>query len=556
LPVNRRPPAFRWQKNRSGSHLAKGCGAIYFEMVMAGERAGANVSFWERTAEKFSTEPLQQDTTADVCVIGAGIAGVTTAYLAARDNRSVVLIDDGPVGGGMTGRTTAHLVNAIDDRYMDLEKFLGEECARLTAESHTAAVDCADRIVREHNINCDFERLDGYLFLPPGGSVTELMQELEAIHRAGLATVERADSLPNTKITSEAVLRFPGQAQFHPLKFVNGVARAIVDSGGEIFTGTRVVSVEDGDQVKVKTADGHTITARAAVVATNCPINDRVVIHSKQAPYATFAIGLRVIRPIEHALFWDTAQTAEAEKQEIGPVPYHYVRFARDDQGDVLIVGGEDHKTGQAEDCAHRFVKLEAWARDRFPFVGEMTDHWSGQVMETVDGVAYIGRNPGDQNVFVVTGDSGNGITHGIIAGMLIVDLIAGRENSWAKLYDPSRKTLKPRALADYVAENANVAAQFRDYITPGSAKTMDDIRPGQGAVLRHGLKKIATYRDPNGNLHAFAAVCPHLGCVVRWDACEKTWDCPCHGSRFDALGCVVNGPAVSDLERVEVPRA
>jgi len=523
-------------------------------MDTPGERTGRNRSFWERTAEKFSTAPLQQDITADVCVIGAGIAGVNTAYLGARENRSVVLIDDGPVGGGMTGRTTAHLVNAIDDRYIDIEKFLGEECARLTAESHTAAIDCADRIVSDHNIDCDFARVDGYLFLPPGGSVTELMEELEAIHRAGLVRVERVDSLRNTKINSDAVLRFPRQAQFHPLKFLNGVAGVIVDSGGKIYTGTRVVSVEDGERVKVKTADGHTITARAAVVATNCPINDRVLIHSKQAPYATYAICLRVTRPVEHALFWDTAEAAEDEKQKIGPVPYHYVRFARDEQGDVLIVGGEDHKTGQAEDCAQRFAKLERWARERFPFVGEITDHWSGQVMEPVDGIAYIGRNPGDKNVYVVTGDSGNGITHGILAGILINDLIAGRENPWTKLYDPSRKTLKPRVLADYIAENANVAAQFRDYVTPGSVKSVDEIKPGQGAVLRDGAKKIATYRDENGNLHAFSAVCPHLGCVVRWDACEKTWDCPCHGSRFDALGCLVNGPAISDLERVDVP--
>jgi glycine/D-amino acid oxidase-like deaminating enzyme/nitrite reductase/ring-hydroxylating ferredoxin subunit len=521
---------------------------------MATRGESATRSFWERTAQKFSTAPLQQDITTDVCVVGAGIAGVTTAYLAAREKRSVVLIDDGPVGGGMTARTTAHLVNAIDDRYMDIENFLGEECARLTAESHTAAIDCVERIVREHKINCDFERVDGYLFLPPGGSVTELMKELEAIHRAGLAHVERVDSLPNTKINSDAVLRFPRQAQFHPLKYLNAVARVIIDSGGKVFTGTRIISVEDGDGVKVQTADGYTITAQAAVVATNCPINDRVVIHSKQAPYATYAICLRVTRPVEHALFWDTAETAEDEKQEIGPVPYHYVRFARDEEGDVLMVGGEDHKTGQAEDCAQRFAKLEHWARDRFPFLGQVTDHWSGQVMEPVDGVAYIGRNPGDKNVYVVTGDSGNGITHGTIAGMLIVDLIAQRENPWAKLYDPSRKTLKPRVLADYIAENANVAAQFRDYITPGSAKSADEIKPGEGAVLRDGVKKIATYRDENGNLHAFSAVCPHLGCVVRWDACEKSWDCPCHGSRFDAFGCVINGPAVSDLKKVEVP--
>src|SRR3982751_5824210 len=208
-----------------------------------GERTGELISFWERTGKKFPSTPLTENLTTDVCVIGAGIAGVTTAYLLAGERKNVVLIDDGPIGSGMTGRTTAHLVNAIDDRYLDIEKFLGEECARLTAESHTAAIECADRIVREHAIECDFERVDGYLFLPPGGSVKELMEELEAIHRAGLVTVERADSLPNTKITSDAVLRFPRQAQFHPLKFVNGVAGAILDSGGKIFTGTRVISV-------------------------------------------------------------------------------------------------------------------------------------------------------------------------------------------------------------------------------------------------------------------------------------------------------------------------
>jgi glycine/D-amino acid oxidase-like deaminating enzyme/nitrite reductase/ring-hydroxylating ferredoxin subunit len=523
-------------------------------MESVGERSGANPSFWERTARKFSAAPLQEDIRTDVCVIGGGIAGVITAYVAAREHRQVVLVDDGPLGGGMTGRTTAHLVNAIDDRYLDIEKFLGEECARLTAESHTSAIDCAEQIVREHNIDCDFERLDGYLFLPPGGSATELMEELEAIHRAGLRDVARVDSVPNTSINSDAVLRFPRQAQFHPLKFLNGAARMIIELGGRIFTGTRVVTVNDGDRVKVKSAEGHSVTAQAAVVATNCPINDRVVIHSKQAPYSTYVIGLRVTREVEHALFWDTALTAEDEKQEIGPVPYHYVRLARDEHGDVLIVGGEDHKTGQAEDFEQRFARLERWTRKRFPFVGEITDRWSGQVMEPVDGVAYIGRNPGDKNVYVVTGDSGNGITHGILAGPLIVDLIAGRENRWTKLYDPSRKTLKPRVLADYIAENANVAAQFRDYVTPGSVKSLDEIKPGEGAVVRDRIKKTAMYRDEDGKLHAFSAICPHLQCIVRWDACEKTWDCPCHGSRFDAFGRVLNGPATSDLEHADLP--
>jgi Rieske Fe-S protein len=228
------------------------------------------------------------------------------------------------------------------------------------------------------------------------------------------------------------------------------------------------------------------------------------------------------------------------------------VRFARDEKGDVLIVGGEDHKSGQAEDFERRFSKLERWARRHFPFLAEIVDRWSGQVMEPVDGVAYIGRNPGDKNVYVVTGDSGNGMTHGVIAAMLITDLIAGHQNPWADLYDPTRKTLNHVVIADYVAENANVAAQFRDYVTPGMQPTAAEIGRGDGKILRDGAKKIALYRDENGTVHTFSAVCPHLKCIVRWDACEKTWNCPCHGSRFDALGHVLNGPAVSDLESVE----
>ncbi|MEY2479910.1 MAG: hypothetical protein QOI04_837 [Verrucomicrobiota bacterium] len=516
-----------------------------------GERAGASISFWERTAKKFRTQPLAENLTADVCVIGAGIAGVTTAYLLARQDRHVVLIDDGPVGGGMTGRTTAHLVNALDDRFYDLEEMLGEECSRLCAESHSAAIDRIEAIVNEEKIDCDFEQLDGYLFLPPGGSVTDLKRELEAANRAGLA-VERVDRIPTGKFNTDGVLRFPRQAQFHPLKYLNGVAKAIVGRGGRIFTGTRVAKIEDGERVKIETAEGHTITAQAAVVATNSPINDLLVIHSKQAPYATYVIAMRVKGKVEHALCWDTAQTAEDEKQTLGPVPYHYVRFAREEEGDVLIVGGEDHKSGQAEDFEKRFAKLERWTREHFPMAGEITDRWSGQVMEPVDGVAYIGRNPGDKNVYIVTGDSGNGMTHGTIAGILIVDLISGRENPWAKLYDPARKTLKPIVVADYVAENANVAAQMRDYVTSGDEPSAEKMKPGEGAILRDNLKKIAAYRDEKGALHTFSAVCPHLKCVVRWDGFEKTWDCPCHGSRFDALGRVLNGPAISDLEPIE----
>src|SRR5947208_2492042 len=465
-------------------------------MPQPGECAGANPSFWERTAQKFYTAPLTENLTTDICIIGGGIAGVTTAYMLVCEGRDVVLIDDGPVGGGMTGRTTAHLVNALDDRYYELEKTLGQKFSRLSAESHTAAIDRIEKIVADETLDCDFARVDGYLFLPPGGSVTDLKHELDAAHRAGLREIERVDRIPVGEFKTDGVLRFPRQAQFHPLKYLNGLAPATTDRGSRIFTGTRVVKVEDGDYVRIETSKGHSIRAQAAIVATNCPINDRLVIHSKQAPYATYVLGLRVSHETEHSILWDTAMTAEDEKQTLGPIPYHYIRFARDEQGDVLIVGGEDHKSGQGSDFEARLAKLERWTRDHFPFVGEITDHWSGQVMEPGDGIAYIGRNPGDKNVFVVTGDSGNGMTHGTIAGILITDLICGRENPWTKLYDPSRKTLQPTAVADYVAENANVVAQLRDYVTPGDEPDAEKIQSGRGAILREGEIGRASCRE------------------------------------------------------------
>jgi Rieske Fe-S protein len=217
-------------------------------------------------------------------------------------------------------------------------------------------------------------------------------------------------------------------------------------------------------------------------------------------------------------------------------------------QEDVLIVGGEDHKTGQEDDGADRFSRLEAWARQRFP-MGTVEFRWSGQVIEPVDGLGYIGRNPGDKgHVFVATGDPGHGMTHGTIAGMLISDMILGRPNDWERLYDPSRKSL--RSAAEYVRENVNVARQYVDYVTPGEVRSEADIRPGEGAVIRHGLRKLAVYRDEAGALHRASAVCPHLGCIVHWNSLERTWDCPCHGSRFSVDGAVLNGPALGGLER------
>lgn len=511
--------------------------------------SGQTTSVWMRTAETPTQPALAENTRADVVVIGAGIAGMTTAYLLAREGKSVVVLDDGPIGGGMTQRTTAHLVNALDDRYYELERLHGERGARLAAESHTVAIDRIEAIVNEEKIDCEFERLDGYLFVPPNDSKQELEDELKAAHRAGLTEIEFAERAPIKDFDTGRCLRFPRQAQFHPLKYLTGLAEAIKRDGGRIYTGTHASKIEGGKEAHVETESGHVVTAGAIVVATNTPVNDRVAIHTKQAPYITYVIGARVPRgSVERALYWDT------------PDPYHYVRLEsvseEDGKGsgkeyDILIVGGEDHKTGQADDANKRYAYLERWTRTRWPMIEAIEYRWSGQVMEPIDGLAFIGRNPMDaDNVFIATGDSGNGMTHGTIAGILLTDLIQGRDNEWAEIYDPSRKTLK--AAGEFAKENLNVAAQYTDYVTPGDVDSVDEIKPGEGALIRRGLSKVAAYRDEAGVLHERSAVCVHLGCIVDWNSKEKTWDCPCHGSRFDAHGTVFQGPANKNLEPVE----
>ena len=497
--------------------------------------SGATTSLWMATAEIPSRPQLAKDMTADVCVVGAGIAGLTTAYLLADEGRSVVVLDDGGIASGETSRTTAHLVTALDDRYFALENLHGEKGARLAAESHRAAIDRIEAIVAREKIDCEFERLDGYLFAPPGESSDVLDKELAAAHRAGLTEVERVARAPLQAFDTGPCLRFPRQAQFHPLKYLDALARAIEEKGGRIFNKTQADGFKDGAPGQVTTGKGPVVSAGATVVATNTPVNDWVEIHTKQAAYRTYVIGLRVPKgTVTRALYWDT------------PDPYHYVRLQNADKDEVLIVGGEDHKTGQADDARERFERLEAWTRERFPAAGEIEFRWSGQIMEPVDGLAFIGRNPGDKNIYVVTGDSGNGMTHGTIAGILLTDLIRGLKNDWESLYDPSRISLK--AATEFARENLNVAAQYGDYATGGDVETVRAIAPGTGALIRDGLKKVAVYRDTTGALHKRSAICPHLGCIVDWNSIEKTWDCPCHGSRFDGYGRVLNGPANTGL--------
>jgi glycine/D-amino acid oxidase-like deaminating enzyme/nitrite reductase/ring-hydroxylating ferredoxin subunit len=505
--------------------------------------SGQTTSIWMTTAQEPESAPLSENMHADVCIVGAGIAGMTTAYLLTRAGKAVIVLDDGHIGGGMTERTTAHLCNAIDDRYFEIEHLHGEKGAMLVAESHTAAIDRIEAIVVEEGIACEFERLDGYLFVPPDDSKDVLERELKAAHRAGLTDVDHVGRAPIDGFDTGMCLRFPRQAQFHPMKYLDGLKHAIERNGGHIFTETHAGKIEGGANARVEANSGFAVTADAIVIATNTPVNDIVTIHTKQYSYTTYVIAARIPRgSVTRALYWDTDD------------PYHYVRVqsvsARDgDEYDLLIVGGEDHKSGQADDGDQRYANLEGWARERFPMIERIEMRWSGQVMEPVDGLAFIGRNPGDPpNVYIITGDSGMGMTHGTIGGILVTQLIVGGPCPWESLYDPSRITL--RTSLRYARENINVAVQyFEGYLSGGDVDSPEEIAPGEGAIVRRGIAKVAVYRDEDGTLHERSAVCPHLGGIVSWNTSERTWDCPCHGSQFDCYGKVITGPANSDLE-------
>jgi glycine/D-amino acid oxidase-like deaminating enzyme/nitrite reductase/ring-hydroxylating ferredoxin subunit len=488
-------------------------------------------------------ESLVADTETGICVVGAGIAGLMCGYLLASEGHSVTVLEANVAAGGETSRTTAHLSFALDDRYYELQKLFGESGAKLAFESHARAIDVIDEIVLRRQIDCEFTRLDGYLFGSPADRENVLEKELAAASRAGLA-VERLERAPLPGFDTGPCLRFPNQAQFNPLRFAASLAESIVGLGGKIYTETRVAHVHGGSRPRVQTRHGQTVRADAVIVATNTPINNNLTIHARQSPWRTYALAASIPwEAVPRALYWDTLD------------PYHYIRLksastpANRDGNDILIVGGEDHRQGDAEDEGRHFEWLEQWTRERFP-IQDVEDRWSGMVFEPADSLGLIGRDNSEQNVFIATGDSGHGMTHGVIAGLVLTDLVQGRRNEWAKLYEPSRITI--RAASEYARDNADVVAGLAGLVTPGDVASKEDIAPGTGAIVRKGLSKQAVYRDPSGAFFQYAAICPHLGCIVSWNPAEETWDCPCHGSRFDIHGKVLRGPATADLNEVE----
>lgn len=495
-------------------------------------------SFWMQNSSPIPASPLSEDAEADVAVIGGGIAGLSIAYELSRHGRSVILIDRGEIGRGMTARTTAHLASELDDYYHELMSVRGADQARLYHQSQVAAINRVETIVKEAGIDCDFARVDGYLIAASLGDDEVLQKEYDACRELDVG-VEWAARAPIPGIDSGRALRFAGQARFHPLKYLHGLARAITSAGGRLCSNTAYVSAEEeGDGVVIATERGPKIRARAAVFATNSPVNDKVAIHSKQLPNRTYAIAGSVPEgSVEDALIWDTLEA------------YHYVRLQPlDETRDLLIVGGEDHRSGEASDMEERLARLEQWTRERYPTFTSAEYRWSGQVLEPADYLPFSGRNPGNHNIYIHSGDSGQGITNGVAGSLVILPLILGEDSRFAPVFDPGR--ISPSAARDFVEGVAGAVANLTEHLRPGEIASEDALRPGEGAILRRGLHKIAAYRGDDGVLIERSATCTHLGCIVHWNPFERCWDCPCHGSQFAPDGSVLNGPALTALAK------
>jgi glycine/D-amino acid oxidase-like deaminating enzyme/nitrite reductase/ring-hydroxylating ferredoxin subunit len=505
--------------------------------------AGKNISFWTDTSELPARNPLRNNMETDVVIVGGGLAGLSAAYCLTQSGKKVVLVEDGDIGSGETGRTTAHLVTALDERYYELEKTFGEEKTRLIAESHRMAIDFIEHTVKKENIDCGFERINGYLFRHATDKKNSLQKEFEAALKAGVE-IKEVDKVPGM-LRDVKALCFLNQAQFHPLKYLQGLCNAIEKKGGSIFTGTFASKINHNG---ITTSEGYEVKAGFVVVATNSPVNNRYTMFAKQYAYRTYVIGALVQKDqLPKALWWDTGDFGNSSKNH----PFHYVRLhPYNEQYDLLISGGEDHPTANTNKTKvseeDRYKLLENWTRAHFP-AGGIIYHWSGQVLQPMDGIAFIGRNPFEKdNVYIITGDSGIGMTYCSFAGILITDLINGKENKWEKLYSPSRFTLKESgAAAKLLADD--LVYVLKKWFYKGTVE-LTALKNGEAAIIKKDETKIGAYRDESGRFHLVSVECTHLKCMVLWNNDEKSWDCPCHGSRFTYEGKVMNGPANANL--------
>lgn len=498
-------------------------------------------SYWLETTAPTVYPPVQEDLRADVVIVGGGIVGITTAYLLAKAGKSVVVVDRERIATAETGHTTAHLQTVVDTRLQDLVPRFGLKGAKLGWDSQMEAVRLIESIARDERISCELERLDAYLYANEPGEEDALREEVRLARKIGY---EAREADPGEVPYGAAfAIRYPDQGKFQVRKYLLGLAERAERLGVSFYEGTEVIGIDEGKPAKVRTRDGHTLTGDWVVQATNSPIAANEMIHTALYPYRTYAIGAYVPRGVfGSALYWDTAD------------PYHYTRVEHGPDRDLVILGGEDHKVGAQENTEKAYGLLMSYLGRATPDF-EVAYFWSGEVIETQDDYPYIGRAPGrGENELIATGDSGTGMTNGTIAALMLSERVLGRGTPWDELYDPVRVTTGRGAITEWIKENADNGAKLVGRALMRS--TIDDIaeiEPGQGAIMKRGLKPIAVSRPSTGGLCAVSGLCTHMGCTVKWNHSEESWDCPCHGSRFTPKGEILHGPALKPLEPFDV---
>jgi glycine/D-amino acid oxidase-like deaminating enzyme/nitrite reductase/ring-hydroxylating ferredoxin subunit len=478
---------------------------------------------------------LGEDVEADVVVIGGGIVGITTALLLQERGSDVVLLEADRLGHGVTGHTTAKVSSQHGTIYSRLRSRFGEDAARTYGRANEAALDWIARRVDRDGIDCDFRVRAAYAYAASASERSTVEREAQAAAQAGLPA-RLVDTVP-LPFPVEGAVRFDDQAEFHVRKYLLALVEALTSAGGRIFEHSRAVEVGADGPCVVKTPGGR-VTAQRAVVATHYPFLDRSLAFARVHPERSYAILCRIAGQPPEGMFL----SAGSPTRSIRGVP------AKGEE--LLLVGGEGHRTGVGGDTEERYGRLEAFAREHWD-VRSVEYRWSAQDNTTVDGLPYVGAlTPFSDRVLMATGFAKWGMTGGTAAAMILADELLGRENPWAPLFDPNRLTLRASAYR-FVRENAEAGVRFfGDRLTKPGRRPIDDLEPGEGDIVRLGGEKVAAYRDEDGVLTAVSPTCTHLGCQLNFNRAERSWDCPCHGSRFAPDGRVLQGPAVHRLER------